>query len=122
MKRRTDAAAAGWSRASLKRMFPGKPAPLGDVIRVFSPLDTMAETVERIRDPPPHEVMPEIARAAARALAERVGIVRTRRWSSWGCSTSCFAAGVLGGSLARQLANSPGVDATDGHGNRWRVA
>lgn len=71
------AAAAGLSRASLYRMFPGKPALFREVVRVFSPLDTIVETVERMRDRPPHEVMPEIARAGARTMAGRVGIVRT---------------------------------------------
>lgn len=71
------AAAAGVSRASLYRLFPGKPALFRDLLRTFSPVETIVETVLRLRDRPPEEVMPEVARAAARALTGRVGIVRT---------------------------------------------
>lgn len=71
------AAAAGVSRASLYRLFPGKPALFRDLLRAFSPVETIVETVLRLRDRPPDEVMPEVARAAARTLAGRVGIVRT---------------------------------------------
>ena len=71
------AAGAGVSRASLYRLFPGKPALFRELLRAFSPVETIVETVLRLRDRPPDEVMPEVARAAARALTGRVGIVRT---------------------------------------------
>src|SRR5215471_2000752 len=71
------AAAAGVSRASLYRLFPGKPALFRELLRTFSPVETIVATVLRLRDRPPDEVMPEVARAAARALTGRVGIVRT---------------------------------------------
>ena len=71
------AAAAGVSRASLYRLFPGKPALFRELLRTFSPAELVVETVRRMRDRPAEEVLPEIARAAARALAGRVGIVRT---------------------------------------------
>jgi AcrR family transcriptional regulator len=71
------AAAAGVSRASLYRLFPGKPALFRELLRTFSPVETIVETVLRLRDRPPDQVMPEVARAAARTLAGRVGIVRT---------------------------------------------
>jgi len=71
------AASAGVSRASLYRLFPGKPAMFRELLRRFSPVETIVETVLRLRDRPPDEVMPEVARAAARTLAGRVGIVRS---------------------------------------------
>lgn len=71
------AAAAGVSRASLYRLFPGKPALFRELLHAFSPVETIVETVMRLRDRPPDEVMPEVARAAARTLTGRVGIVRT---------------------------------------------
>jgi len=71
------AATAGVSRASLYRLFPGKPALFRELLRTFSPVEVIVETVLRLRDRPPDEVMPEVARAAARALAGRIGIVRT---------------------------------------------
>ena len=71
------AATAGVSRASLYRLFPGKPALFRELLRTFSPAETVVETVRRLHHRPAEEVLPEIARAAARALAGRIGIVRT---------------------------------------------
>lgn len=71
------AAAAGVSRASLYRLFPGKAALFRELLVVFSPLEAIAQTLERMWDRPPEEVVPEVARAAARTMAGRVGIVRT---------------------------------------------
>jgi AcrR family transcriptional regulator len=71
------AAAAGVSRASLYRLLPGKAALFRELLVAYSPLETVAAMVERLRDRPPEEVMPAIARVAARELAPRVGVVRT---------------------------------------------
>jgi AcrR family transcriptional regulator len=71
------ALAAGLSRASLYRLFPGKPALFRELVRTYSPLETVAEIVERSGDRPPEEVMPELARQAVRALKGRTGLVRT---------------------------------------------
>src|SRR5262245_25055650 len=71
------AAAAGVSRASLYRLFPGTAALFRELLVVFSPLETIVQTLERMWDLPPEEVVPEVARAAARTMADRVGIVRT---------------------------------------------
>jgi AcrR family transcriptional regulator len=71
------AAAAGVSRASLYRLFPGKPALFRALLQAYSPLEALADTAERMRDRPPEEVLPELARTAARTLGDRVGIVRT---------------------------------------------
>jgi AcrR family transcriptional regulator len=71
------AAAAGLSRASLYRLFPGKAALFRELLVAYSPLEAVVEAVERLRDRPPEEVVPAIARAGASAMAGRVGIVRT---------------------------------------------
>lgn len=71
------AATAGVSRASLYRLFPGKSALFRELLRTYSPMEAISETVERLWDRPPAEVIPAIARAAARQLAGRVGVVRT---------------------------------------------
>jgi AcrR family transcriptional regulator len=71
------AAAAGVSRASLYRLFPGKSALFRELLFAYSPVEAIVETVERMRDRPPEEVVPAVTRAAARAMAGRVGIVRT---------------------------------------------
>ena len=71
------AAAAGISRASLYRLFPGKPALFRALVETYSPLETIAATLERMRDRPPEEVVPEIARRACLVLSGRIGVVRT---------------------------------------------
>jgi AcrR family transcriptional regulator len=71
------AAAAGISRASLYRLFPGKSALFRELLVAFSPLEAITATLERVRDRPPEEVVPALALAAARSLDGRVGMVRT---------------------------------------------
>jgi AcrR family transcriptional regulator len=71
------AAAAGLSRASLYRLFPGKPALFRELVRAYSPLETVVAIVESSRELPPEQVMPELARQAARVLEDRTGIIRT---------------------------------------------
>lgn len=71
------AAAAGVSRASLYRLLPGKAALFRELLIAFSPMELVVETIERMRDRPPDEVVPAIARTAASTVAGRLGIVRT---------------------------------------------
>ena len=80
------AEAAGVSRASLYRLFPGKPALFRELVRAYSPLETFVATVQRLRGRPPGEVMPEIARSAVRTLAGRTGMVRTLLFEIFGAS------------------------------------
>jgi AcrR family transcriptional regulator len=70
------AAAAGVSRASLYRLFPGKPALFRELVRVYSPLETAVRTLERMAGRPPAEVMPALARAVAGEVEGRVGLIR----------------------------------------------
>ena len=70
------AATAGVSRATVYRLFPGKPALFREVVRAFSPLEAVVETLDRLQDRPPDQVMPAIAMAAARSLRGRMGVVR----------------------------------------------
>jgi AcrR family transcriptional regulator len=71
------AAAAGVSRASVYRLFPGKAALFAALVRAYSPMETIAATMERLGGRPPEEVMPELARTVAAELKSRLGIVRT---------------------------------------------
>jgi AcrR family transcriptional regulator len=71
------AAAGGVSRASLYRLFPGKPALFRELLRTYSPVGPLLATLERLGDQPPEVVMPELARVATRSLAGRVGVLRT---------------------------------------------
>jgi AcrR family transcriptional regulator len=80
------AAAAGVSRASLYRLFPGKAALFRELLVAFSPVEAIVETIERLGDRPPEEVVPAIARTASRVLAGQVGIVRTLLFEISGAS------------------------------------
>ena len=71
------AARAEVSRANLYRLFPGKPALFKELLRTYSPLETVVSTVDRMGDQPPDEVMPTVARSAMRSLEGQTGIVRT---------------------------------------------
>lgn len=92
------AAAAGVSRASLYRLFPGKAALFRELLVAYSPVEAIVATVHRLRDRPPEEVMPEVARTAVRTLAGRVGVVRTLVFEATGASEE--AAEAIGGILA----------------------
>jgi AcrR family transcriptional regulator len=107
------AAAAGVSRASLYRLFPGKPALFRALVETYSPLEAISTTLERMGDRPPEEVVPELARLAARTLAGRVGVVRTLVFEVTSASEETAEAAryvllpalsALGGYLAEQMA------------------
>jgi len=62
------AAAAGVSRATLYRLFPGKSALFGALIRTYSPWVRVAEVVDAMPDGPPEEMMPAVGMAVAEAM------------------------------------------------------
>lgn len=68
---------AGLSRASLYRLFPGRPALFRELVRRYSPLEPVSRLLAEMGDRPPEEVMPAIARAAAQRLDGRAGLVRS---------------------------------------------
>jgi AcrR family transcriptional regulator len=70
------ASRSGVSRANIYRLFPGKSALFRELVRVYSPLGPVGQTVTELGHRPPEEVMPAIARALARHLDGRVGLVR----------------------------------------------
>lgn len=69
------AAAAGVSRATLYRLFPGKSALFGELIRTFSPWEPVADVIEAMPDGHPTDVMPAVAQAIADAMHDRVGLL-----------------------------------------------
>jgi AcrR family transcriptional regulator len=60
---------AGVSRATLYRLFPGKPALFIALVHAYSPLEPVSQKVIEMRDEPPEVVMPEIARTVFRVVA-----------------------------------------------------
>jgi AcrR family transcriptional regulator len=69
------AAAAGVSRATLYRLFPGKAALFGDLIREFSPWEPVADVIDAMPDSSPEDVMPAVAGAIADAMEDRVALL-----------------------------------------------
>jgi AcrR family transcriptional regulator len=70
------AEAAGVSRATLYRLFPGKPSLLTAVLKTYSPLEPISRLLEERRGEPPEVVMPEIARLIFRVVYPRLGVLR----------------------------------------------
>jgi AcrR family transcriptional regulator len=70
------AEAAGVSRASVYRLYPGKSAVFAALLATSSPFEEIAATLHRLHDRPPEEVLPEVLRTAARIAEPRVAILR----------------------------------------------
>jgi AcrR family transcriptional regulator len=69
------AVAAGVSRATLYRLFPGKSALFGALVRAYSPWESVAEVIEAMPDGRPEEVVPAVGRAMADAMEGRTGLL-----------------------------------------------
>lgn len=71
---------AGVSRATLYRLFPGKPALFVGLVRAYSPLEAVSRVAIQMRDEPPEVVMPEVARTVFRVVAgpdaPGIGLIR----------------------------------------------
>jgi AcrR family transcriptional regulator len=71
---------AGVSRATLYRLYPGKPALFTGLIRTYSPLEPVSRLAIEMKDEPPEVVMPEIARTVFRTVygsgETRLGLLR----------------------------------------------
>jgi AcrR family transcriptional regulator len=104
---------AGVSRASVYRLFPGKTALFAALVTANSPFAIIEETLTRLHDRPPEEVLPEVARQAARTMAPRIGIARSLLFEVTAGDPEAVEAvapairqllGALGGYLQRQMA------------------
>jgi len=69
------AAAAGVSRATLYRLFPGKVALFAELVRTFSLFEPIAAVLDTMGDRPPAEVIPTVAHAMAAAMDGRMGLL-----------------------------------------------
>lgn len=78
------AAQADVSRATLYRLFPGKAVLFRELVRAYSPMEVIAETLEEVGDRPPSEVMPILARRIAEAGYLRVGLLRSLLFEATG--------------------------------------
>ena len=64
------------SRATLYRLFPGKPPLLMAIVDAYSPLEPIRQLLAQRESDRPEVLMPEIARTAYRATAGRTGLMR----------------------------------------------
>ena len=69
------AATARVSRATVYRLFPGKPALFDALVDEFSPWDPVADVIDAMPDGHPEEVMPAIAHAVGQATDGRSGLL-----------------------------------------------
>ncbi len=69
------AAGPGVSRATPYRLFPGKPALFGALIRAYSPWEAVADAIAALPGGSPEEVMPAVGRAIAGAMEGRTGLL-----------------------------------------------
>ncbi len=70
------ASAAGVSRGTLYRLFPGKPALLRGLVEDYGPFDAIRTIVELHREDPPAVVLPLIADEIIGVAGERLGLMR----------------------------------------------
>ena len=71
---------AGVSRATLYRLFPGKPVLFTSLIKTYSPLEPVSRLAIAMKEEPPEVLMPEIARTVYRTVygsgETRLGMLR----------------------------------------------
>lgn len=69
------------SRATVYRLFPGKPALFDALVHTYSPLDPVTDLLTRLHQEPPEVVMPEVARTVYRTVfgsgENRFGLLRS---------------------------------------------
>ncbi|MCI0582288.1 MAG: TetR family transcriptional regulator, partial [Chloroflexi bacterium] len=70
------AVAAGVSRGTLYRVYPGKAALLRGLILEYSPFEAIGVIVAEHREDPPQVVLPLIGRAIVGVAGERLGLMR----------------------------------------------
>jgi AcrR family transcriptional regulator len=70
------ARAAGISRGTLYRLFPGKAALLNELIKEYSPFEAVRAIVNAHRHDPPEVVLPLIARQVAGTAGQQIGLLR----------------------------------------------
>jgi AcrR family transcriptional regulator len=86
------ARAAGMSRGSLYRLFPGKAALLHGLIAAYSPFDAVQAVLRDHRGDPPEVVLRLIARTIVGVSGERLGLMRAVFFEATTASPDAVAA------------------------------
>jgi AcrR family transcriptional regulator len=106
------ARAAGVSRGTLYRIFPGKPALFRALVETYSPFEAMLAIIGRHAGDPPEVVLPLIAHAVVGIAERRHGLMRAVFHEATGGSAASLAGarpvlgpalGALGDYLATQM-------------------
>ena len=94
------------SRATLYRVFPGKPALLIALIEGYSPLEPVLQLLSARSAEPPEVLVPELARTAYAAAAGRTGLIRALFFEISGLfpETEAVAADAIGKVVGRLVA------------------
>jgi AcrR family transcriptional regulator len=71
------ASAAGVSRATVYRLFPSKAAVFGELVRHYSPFESLTRVLAEEGHRPPAELIPMLTRTFATVALPRVGIMRS---------------------------------------------
>ncbi len=106
------AAAAEVSRASVYRLFPGKPALFEALLLTHTPFAPVIALLDQVGDRPPSEVVPVIHRMVASIAAANLGLLRAVYVEVWSGSPDAVAGAgrplramirAVGGYLERQM-------------------
>lgn len=107
------ARAAGVSRGTLYRLFPGKAALLRAMVHAYAPFEAIHRTLDEHGEQPPEVVLPLIARAVVGVAERRLGLMRAIFHEATGGSPTSMAAvrpvlesalGRLGAYMTAQMA------------------
>jgi AcrR family transcriptional regulator len=100
------ATAAGVSRGTLYRLYPGKAALLRGLMETFSPFEAIDAILTAHADDPPTVVLPLVARAVVGAAGIHLGLMRAVFLEVTGGSRAAMAAArpVFGRSIGRLMA------------------
>lgn len=71
------AGAAGVSRASVYRLFPGKAALFAGLLDAYSPFADVGAAIHQVTGLAPEQALPQLLRAAATAITPRIAVVRS---------------------------------------------
>jgi AcrR family transcriptional regulator len=86
------ARAAGVSRGTLYRLFPGKAVLLREMIAAYAPFDAIHRALAEHRDQPPEIVLPLIARTVVGVAERRLGLMRAIFLEATSASPTSLAA------------------------------
>lgn len=69
------ATAAGVSRATVYRLFPGKAALFDELVKAYSPWAVVSDVIDAMPEADPGDVIPAVVHAMAHAMEGRVGLL-----------------------------------------------